>query len=190
MHEFSFSLAAEVLGVGFNLLFILLLIKRNIWCWLFGILGSAIGVYNFLWVGLYSEAILFSFYVLMGFYGWWAWARKSTGPSRDVSEFPFHIHLLCLLAGAAGALSMGWWFRYHSDAALPWHDAFSTSFSLVATWLEAKKILSGWLYWIVLNAFSIWLYSMRGLLLYAILAAVYTIMSVYGYYTWRKAIPK
>jgi nicotinamide mononucleotide transporter len=175
----------EILGVAFNLAFIALLIRRHIACWAFGIAGSGVGVYNFILVGLFSEALLFSFYILMGIYGWWVWNRSDSKKAKRIIQVPVSSHLIGILLGILGTALLGWFFKKYTSAALPWPDAFSTSFSIVATWMEAHRVLAGWFYWIILNAFSIWLYSSRGLNLYSALAGIYAIMSVYGYLRWR-----
>ena len=62
----------------------------------------------------------------------------------------------------------------------------TTIFSFIASYLEAHKILGGWLYWIVINAVSVILYFERGLQIYAALMVVYFGLSVVAYFSWRK----
>ena len=59
----------EITAVLFSLTYLVLLIKEKIACWFFGIAASIISIYIFYKTGLYSEAILYSFYVIIGFYG-------------------------------------------------------------------------------------------------------------------------
>jgi nicotinamide mononucleotide transporter len=66
-------------------------------------------------------------------------------------------------------------------------DIFITIFSFIATYKESRKILSGWLYWIALNGFSIWLYVNADLKGMASLAAIYFFLSIAGYYNWRQS---
>ena len=66
----------ELLGTILNIIFLILVIKENIWCWLFGILGSLVSIYLFVETKLYSESILYSYYVVMGVYGWRKWSRN------------------------------------------------------------------------------------------------------------------
>ena len=71
---------------------------------------------------------------------------------------------------------------------MPYADAFSTAFSFLATYMEAKKIISTWYFWIILNTFSVWLYWSRGLEVYALLMIVYAVLSVVGLLAWRKSL--
>ena len=59
-------------------------------------------------------------------------------------------------------------------------------FSFIANYMEAQKVLSTWIFWMILNAFSVWLYYVRGLELYSGLMIVYFILSIVGYLQWRR----
>lgn len=176
----------EWISVGFNLAFVLLIIKENKWGWPFGILGSLLSIFLFIESKLYSEAILFSYYVVVGVFGWITW-WKPKNEELPIVEWSGQNHLVSLFIGFLGMFGLGYFFSHYTDAAQPYADSFSTAFSFVATYLEAKKVLSAWIYWIILNGFSIWLYQSRGLQVYAALMILYTILSIYGYSEWRKS---
>ena len=176
----------EILSVITGLLWIVLLIRENILCWLFGIISSALSIYLFYSTKLYSEAILYIYFVLIGIYGWYMWNKKdSAGDSLKITDYSWKSHSLVIVIGLLGTYFLGNFFS-STDAARPYHDASSTSFSFLASYLEAKKILSGWLYWICINAFSVWLYFDRDLYMYSGLMVIYFILSIYGYWNWKK----
>ncbi|MCH2213827.1 MAG: nicotinamide riboside transporter PnuC [Flavobacteriales bacterium] len=178
----------ELVAVGFNLCYVILAAIRSIWCWPFGIVGSALSIWLFVDSKIYAEAILFSYYVLMGFYGWWNW-KKSDDPSRTslrIITFSVWSHGLIALLGVLLTAVLFFTLKGLTDAEMPLLDSFTTVFSFIATWMVAKKILENWIYWIVLNFLTIFLYFSRDLSLYAILSALYVILSVYGYISWRK----
>jgi nicotinamide mononucleotide transporter len=180
----------EVLAVTLSLTFLVLLIREVRWCWPFGIVSSALSVAIFIHTKLYSEAILYVFYVFIGFYGWWIWSRKHQAGEEGVEV---HLHsnrsrLLAFVLGSAGAGLLGWWFNTNSDAAHPFVDATTTSFSFVASFLEAHKVFSVWIYWIIINGVSVWLYFDRGLTIYSMLMVVYFGVSVYGWFDWKKKL--
>ncbi len=177
----------EWLSVCLNLVFVILIIKQNKWGWPFGILGSILSIYLFIETNLYAEAVLYGFYVVIGIYGWFIWS-KTLNTHFKIIEWSVKHHVLALFLGALGMYVIGNFFSYYTNAALPFADSFSTSFSFVATLMEAKKVLSAWIYWIILNAFSVWLYHSRGLEIYAVLMMFYTVLSVYGFLQWRKSM--
>ncbi len=175
----------EYLSVAFNVAYIVLAARKSIWCWPMGILGSALGSWLFIEVKLYAEALLFAYYIVMGIYGWWSWGRA---PVRDVldvrsASLSFHVKLC-----AAGYILSGCMYAVlvkFTDAQMPMLDAFTTAFSFLATWMVARKILENWIYWIAIDALTVYLYIARNLELYALLSLLYTGMAVYGYLQWR-----
>jgi len=76
-------------------------------------------------------------------------------------------------------------FRY-STAALPYLDSFTTWGSVLTTWMVARKILENWLYWLLIDSVSIYLYLDRALYLTALLFLAYVVIALLGYYQWRK----
>jgi nicotinamide mononucleotide transporter len=54
--------------------------------------------------------------------------------------------------------------------------------------MVTRKILENWLYWIVINAVSVWLFMDRGLSLTSGLFALYIVLSVIGYISWRRTM--
>lgn len=161
--------------------------KENIWCWPFGILSSLLSIFLFIEAKLYSEAILYFFFALVGVYGWYKWKHKTNQKSLIVRTAKPQNHLIWILLGLAAAYGLGSYFKNNSDAEAPFWDAHTTIFSFIASYLEANKILSSWVYWIIINGVSIWLYFIKGLEIYAGLMVIYFFLSFVGYLEWRKS---
>ena len=70
----------------------------------------------------------------------------------------------------------------HADFA--YLDSFTTCFAVVTTYLVAKKILENWLYWIVIDAASMYLYYEKGYYPTLALFVFYTLMAGWGFKTW------
>ena len=172
--------------LSLNLLFILLLIRENIWCWLFGIVASILSVVLFYEAKLYSETLLYSVYIVLGIYAWINWRSNSMKAPMPIQQVARSYHLISIAIGIATWYALGYFFQNYTDSKLPWADAASTAFAFVATYLEAKKILHHWIYWIGVNIFSIWLYHVRDLPILAFMMAGFGVFSVVGYIVWRK----
>lgn len=175
----------EIVGTIFSLFFCILLIRENIWCWLFGILSSAISIVILYHSTLYAEAILAIYYIVIGFYGWYVWNKK-VNSTITIGIWKTRQHLFALVVGSIISLLLGSLLLKFTPATNPFLDAFIAIFSFIAAYKEARKILSGWLYWFIINGLSVALFFQRSLDYYAVLAAVYTLMSVWGYMDWRK----
>lgn len=185
-------LTIEIVSVVLGLIYLLLLIKQNINCWWFGIIASLLSIFLFYNSKLYSEAILHTYYVFMGFFGYYTWSQaipNSKGKTGLlISEKGFSFHAQVISFSSLVAMLLAWIFDNFTDASSPYLDAFTTIFSFSATYLEAKKVLSGWIYWIVINGLTIALYSNKGLDYYSGLTLIYFIMSFVGYFKWKKEL--
>ena len=138
----------------------------------------------------YREAILYTYYVLMGFYGFYSWKNNKfkNNLTLAVSEKGLGFHLTAIVSSVLTAICLGWYFENYSDATSPYLDALTTIFSFFATYLETKKILSTWIYWIIINGLTIGLYITKGLDIYSSLSVIYFVMSFVGYFKWKKTL--
>lgn len=182
--------AMEWSAVVFSLLYVVLATRQIVWCWLFGGLASVISILLFFSVQLYAESVLHVFYVIMAVYGWWQWNRPSESNHAPIVEWGFRGHAIAIGVSLVMAYVIYYLFSSYTDAKLPHLDALTTSFSFVTTYLVTKKVLSSWVYWIAIDALSVYLYWARGLDIYALLMLAYAIVAVYGYCQWRKDYQK
>lgn len=171
------------------LLYLVLATIENVWCWLFGILASACSVYLCYQGKLFLESGLQVFYVIIGVYGWYKWLHGSPEETElKMVSWSFLKNAYLILVGCLLWIPFGYIAHRYSTQALPYLDAFITAFSIVATWMTAKKILQNWTFWIIIDALAILLYASRGFYLIALLYAIYTLLAVIGYFQWKKRI--
>lgn len=176
----------EILGASASLIYLVLLVKEKVLCWPFGILGSLLSVYLFFHSRLYSEAVLYFFYAVMGVWGWVRWQQRSAAGANPVIMHTLAFHLRAIAMTSLAALGLGTLMITTTDAQRPMFDAFTTAFSFFATYLEIAKVLEAWGYWVLLNLASVWLYHDRALDIYAAQIAVYSVLSVWGFISWRR----
>jgi nicotinamide mononucleotide transporter len=177
----------EVIAVVFGLTYLILLIKEKSICWYFGIAGSLVSIFLFYELKYYSESILYIYYVVIGFYGLWLWTKNNSNSDQlKVSNNSLVQNLLLVVIGVVMAFSLGYVFKNYTDASSPYLDAFTTIFSFIASYLEAKKVLNAWLFWIIINGLTLFLYYNKDLNFYFGLTVVYTIFSFVGFIKWRK----
>lgn len=181
----SYELTLEIISVIFGLIYLILMIKENIWCWAFGIVGSGLSIFLFIETKLYSEAILYAYYVVIGIYGWWLWGRPKG--KLLIGKWKGYQHIIAVVICVLLSMLMGYGFSIWTDADKPYFDSTTSVFSYFASYLEAKKILSSWIYWIVVNLLTIGLYHTKDLSFYSGLMAVYLVLSVVGYFRWKKS---
>src|SRR5690554_5752420 len=174
----------EIVSVIFGILYLILMIRENIWCWIFGIFASAITVYLYVHVTLYLEAGLNIYYILVGFYGWTYWYQQqnkeaiSGKKNVPIRTWKLSNHITTLISCGILSMILGMIMHQYTNSERPYIDAAITVFSFVATYMEARKVLSTWHYWFLLNTAAIFLQIDRGLYFFAILSLFYTIMCV------------
>mgnify|MGYP001464798965 FL=1 len=122
----------------------------------------------------------------MAFIGFYNWNKKEQ--HLKISEWHIKKHLYIILTGALLAFILGFIFSTYTDAKMPIIDSFTTVFSIFATYMVVKKILGNWLYWIVIDAVSVYLYDSRDLHLTALLFIIYTSIAIFGYFNWLKSM--
>jgi len=177
----------EYTAIILALLYVILAAKESILCWYPAFVSSGIYVYLSWSADLVGEAMISLFYVLMAVYGWWQWKfGKKDNTGMHISEWHTMRHVVAIFLGFLLAGALGRLFAELFDSAMPYTDAFTTSFSLVATYMVTRKILSNWIYWIVIDAFNVFLYWNRGLEPTSALYVLYCILAVAGYISWRK----
>jgi nicotinamide mononucleotide transporter len=179
----------ENLAVVLAIAYLLLAMRENIWCWAAALASTAIYTVIFWNVSLLMESALNVFYMVMAVYGWYEWHRGGKSHAGvAIHRWPAARHAIIILGILAGALAVGWILGRTTEAAWPIVDSFTTVASVVTTFMVAWKVLENWLYWIVIDLVSIWLYLDRGLESTALLFAAYVVIAVFGYLKWRRAL--
>jgi nicotinamide mononucleotide transporter len=185
--DFNWSIIESV-AVLFSVLYVILAAKENILCWWAAVISVTLYIYIFFSVQLYPETGLQVFYLFMAFYGYYNWNKKEQ--SLQIIEWNINKHFAVLILGAILTFLMGFYFTTYTNAKMPIVDSFTTVFSIFATYMVVKKILGNWLYWIVIDTVSVYLFYSRDLHLTSLLFMAYTIIAVFGYFNWLKMMQK
>ncbi len=176
----------ETFAVAFSISYVVLAAKGNIWCWFFAILSVSIYIFLCYEAKLFAETILQIFYLIMAFIGYFTWNNsneKFTAKQLSISN-----HILIILSGAIITFLIGFYLATYTEAKMPIIDSFTTCFSIIATFLVIKKILENWVYWIIIDLVSIYIYFSRDLHLTSLLFLVYTVIAIIGYFNWKKKL--
>ena len=180
----------EIAAVFFGVLYVILAIKSNVWCWPAGMISAALYIVFDLQLKYYQDGILQAFYVLAGVYGWVLWTKKkeeSAAPRTDLHSRTFKQMMPLLVAGLFLFPVAGYAFSKFGNA-FSYLDAFTTVFSFIATYFTAKKVLENWIMWVILDIVFVLQYFLKDAYLTSGLYLFLTLMAVYGYYEWRKQL--
>ena len=178
----------EVIAVAAAIVYLVLAIRQNMWCWLGAGISTAIYIYLFFDARLYMESALNLFYFAMAIYGWSVWYFGRSGDAElPVSVWPRNVHATAIAAVVAASAVSGYLLSRYSDAVYPYVDSMTTWGAIWATFLVARKVLENWWYWLVIDAASIVIYWSRDLHLTALLFVVYVVMIPFGLIAWRRS---
>lgn len=178
----------ELIAALLGIINIVLIIRRSVWNYPFGIAMVTL----FGWVvwqqKLYSDAGLQVFFIIVQLYGWWAWSRNQADQGdiivERLSRTQFWGWFVASIAAAAAWGSFLW--RY-TDASLPYLDSPIAMFSVVGQILMTRRFIENWHWWIAVNLISIPTYMTKELYAFAILYAINLVLAIKGLIDWRSA---
>jgi nicotinamide mononucleotide transporter len=161
--------------------------RRKLLCWPVTLISIFLYMLVFLRAKLYSDALLQAFFVVFTLYGWWHWWR-GVREDGEVRVMPLALGQMgaALAVGLVGSFALGT-LAVRIHAALPHLDATLMSFSLVASWWQARKHIANWGLWIVVDLIYIGEYVYKDLILTAILYAGLVALAALGLRDWRRA---
>ena len=179
----------ELVAVALGLANIVLLVRRSIWNYPFGLAMVTLYAAIFAQAKLYSDAILQVFFFAVQLYGWANWARTRADAGEVVVRL-MPAGARWLWVGTCLVLTALWGALMHgaTDAAYPWWDAAVAVFSIAAQILLARRFVENWVLWIAVDVLAIGLYAARGLGLTAALYGVFLLLSAAGLRQWARAL--
>lgn len=177
----------EATAALLGLAYLLLAVRRNLWCWLCAFLSTSIYLVLFAQAKLYMQSALQVFYLIMAIYGYIEWRRgRSDEGEVLIRSWPLRTHLMAFAAIAIATLVNGWLLMRSTDAVAPYLDSFVTWGSVVTTWMVARRLIENWLYWVVIDSLAAYLYFTQGLLPTTLLFVLYVGIVIHGYMKWRR----
>lgn len=179
----------EIAAVVFAVLYLLLAVRENILCWAAAFLSTLLFLILFWQAKLYMESALQVYYLAMAIVGWRLWRSEDSDVGQSTrpitrwraSQHARAIGLICALTLLSGAM-----LSTLTDAQRPFLDSFTSWGGVVATYMVAQKILENWLYWLVIDSLSVFLYFDRELYASAALFVIYLVIIGFGWSAWLK----
>lgn len=178
----------EVAAVVLAVLYLVLAIQENIWCWFCAGVSTAIFAYLFFDVRLYMESVLNVFYFLMAIYGWRKWTNGRRGDDNmPVVIWSQKTHLIAIVSILMLSSTSGYLLDTRSDAAFPYIDSLTSWGAVWATYLVARKVLENWWYWFVIDATMIFVFWAKDLQFTAVLYVLYLLLIPIGLFRWTRS---
>ena len=184
----------ELIAMLLSIAYVMLAAKGSLWCWPAAFISTALYTIIFYDVLLLMDSALNAYYLLMAVYGYWQWSKNKRNNSK-IAELPIvswkiSWHIKVCLGLALLASCLGYFMDNYTPADFPYLDSFTTVYAIFATYLVTQKVLENWLYWIVIDLASIYLYIEKGLIPTTVLFVVFVVVACYGYAKWLKVYKK
>jgi nicotinamide mononucleotide transporter len=179
----------EIIAALLGIAGVYLTIRQSIWCWPVGLVNVLLSLVVFFTSKLYADVVLQVFYLVMTLYGWWFWIfggeKKFEVPVRKLKKPEL---FMLLLLGTVFSLLVGYAFARYTDAAFPFWDSALMVWGIIATWAMAKKIIEHWVMWIIIDLNCAALYFCKQLYAFSPLYFIFTVLAIFGYFTWKKQL--
>jgi nicotinamide mononucleotide transporter len=178
----------ELISFVLAVITVVLNIRQTHWAWLFAIVSSATYGIVFFGARLYGDVGLQLVFIVVSLWGWYQWlyggAQHEALCVTRLSASGWQRAIIGWLVGfALLAASLKTW----TDTDVPYADSFLTAGSLLGQLLLSRKKVENWHVWIAVDVLYVGLYVYKGLILTAILYAVFVVLAIIGLRTWSQA---
>ncbi|KGJ97682.1 nicotinamide riboside transporter PnuC [Colwellia psychrerythraea] len=182
----------ELTAMLLSLAYVILAARGSLWCWPAAFISTALYTYIFYDVLLLMDSALNAYYLFMAVYGYWQWSKNINNSANKKVELAIvswglSWHVKACLVLAVIATILGYLMATYTPADFAYLDSFTTVYAVFATYLITQKVLENWLYWIVIDLISIYLYIEKGLIPTTVLFIIFVIVAGYGYIKWLKS---
>ncbi|GAB3923672.1 nicotinamide riboside transporter PnuC [Mucilaginibacter myungsuensis] len=165
---------------------------NNIWNWPIAIISTVISVYVMAKTGFYADMLQYCYLTVINVYGWVIWTKRKGDDKRPIVRISRKQIIWSIVAVVMISPILGFTLIKFSAAlkynppAYPYLDSFCTVVSLAAQVLMARKVLENWLIWVFVDIVYVGIYGTKGVLAFAFMFFIYTIVAAWGYVDWHR----
>lgn len=177
----------EAIAMILAITYLLLAIKQSLWCWVAAFFSTLIYSIIFFDVSLLMDSALNIYYLVMAVYGWYVWKYGNNIKTKEleITSYGLFKNIKIIIVLAVISTVLGFIMDNYTNADFAYVDSFTTVYAIFSTYMLAQKIIENWIYWIVIDSVSIYIYIQKGLNLTAVLFLIYTILAIIAYKKWK-----
>ena len=177
----------EIIGAVIALCYLYFEYKASKWLWPLAIVMPIAYIWIFFQSKFYAGMGINIYYFFAAIYGWIKWTNNpSGGEESPIRRTPVRLILPLLLIVLSLFASLAFILSRYTDSPVPIGDSLVAALSIIGMWMLAHKYLEQWGVWISVNIISCGLYYWQELYPTAILFAFYSVISIMGYFKWRR----
>jgi nicotinamide mononucleotide transporter len=180
----------ELISFVLAVITVLLNIRQVHWAWLFAIVSSAAYGLVFFDARLYGDAGLQLVFIAASVWGWYQWLGGARHERLVVTRLTRPQLAMAAAGWLAGFVLLAYFLKTFTDTDVPHADGFLTAGSLLGQLLLSRKKLENWHVWLIVDVLYVGLYVYKGLMLTALLYAVFCVLAVIGLRAWSNIASK
>lgn len=169
----------EFIAVLFTLASVILTIKANKFCWPVGIVGIVFYMIIFYQHSLWSNFYLQFIFIIQSIFGIINWNKSEKKLPITWVKNKINIVIMILLIYPL-------FFYISKDGSMTYLDSITTTFSVIATGLLIYKKIDAWVFWLLVDIISIFMFYKSGLYLSMGIYVIFTITAIIGLKEWIK----
>lgn len=187
------GLFATVIG----LLYLYLEFRAKKSMWVVSIVMAVLYIYIFYSSQLYAMSVIYGYFFLISIWGWKAWHQEQLSPAgldaSQKSTVPLErmpkrllpkISLYLLLSSCGIGISLFLFTETTWDILVG--DTIATSLNVVAIWMATRRWAEQWCLLIPANLLTGIMLLLQAQYPAGIMFMIYFIVSIFGYFHWRK----
>lgn len=179
----------DQINLGLGVTGVVLMVRRSLWAFPVGLIAVTVQAKLFWEASFYADAKLQGVFFVSLAYGWWHWVRhKGATLELPVTKLSLTGRIAYFAAATALTLAWGAWQQAHTNAVMPYRDAFIASFSMAAQILQVRKNVENWPVWVAVNVVAIVAYWSADLAYTAFLYALYLALAFAGWREWARTL--
>ena len=191
MFEYIIENIYQLLGVVFSIIYVILSIKQNIYCWPALIIAALLNMVAYNIINLPLQVTMQIFFIITAIYGWQKWRSKietTTKKELKITSWDTKTNICYVSCGLLITIILAIVLENYDLSDFPFLDALMFSFNIIPMYMTGKKILQSWIYFIVIDIISGVFYLLIGEYFFAFLFFCYIGFASHGYITWKKEI--
>jgi nicotinamide mononucleotide transporter len=173
---------------------VVLTAKGSIWSYAFGLFNTLGYAYLAYTNNLFGEVGLnLLFFLPMNFVGFFLWKKNMQSKTNvRMKKMTAKSLIITVVTCVISIAVVGFLLSLIKTQNTPYLDATTNVLSVIATILTARRFREQWLLYIVLNVFTIIMWSIRTVngspdgVLMIVMWSAYLVNAFYGYYNWTK----
>ena len=184
--ELAQTTPVEWVAVALGVAEVLLARVNNDWLYPTGIIGTVLAMVLLWRQELYADFTLNAYYVVMSFYGWYHWLKKTNKPEVKISWSNQQEWLYTLFITVGGTAFAYFLLTRYTHSTVPFMDSWVSATGWAGMWLLARRKIENWALLNLSNIFAIPLLFYKHLPMFALLTIFLFIIGTWGFFDWVK----